>query len=117
MTARRVAGAPISVAARYDRCERPFDVLRRTAWRYAIALAGLHRGDCVPIWPAAPWRPDLAHGVGGSARPGRALSDINARMLDDEGRKRLFDEGITGNVEYVLPMSRRCRSRMRTSMS
>lgn len=100
--ARRVAGVFHSVAARYDLMNDLMSFGVHRLWkRYAIALAGLHRGDCVL---------DLAGGTGDltrrmvsvvGARGRVVLSDINASMLD-EGRKRLLDEGITGNVEYVL---------------
>lgn len=100
--AQRVAGVFHSVAERYDLMNDLMSFGVHRLWkRYAIALAGLHRGDSVL---------DLAGGTGDltrrmvttvGARGRVVLSDINASMLD-EGRRRLLDAGVTGNVEYVL---------------
>lgn len=100
--ARRVADVFHSVAAKYDLMNDLMSLGVHRLWkRYAIALAGLHRGDSVL---------DLAGGTGDltermlplvGAKGRVVLSDINASMLE-EGRRRLLDAGIVGNVEYVL---------------
>ncbi|MFO1349752.1 MAG: bifunctional demethylmenaquinone methyltransferase/2-methoxy-6-polyprenyl-1,4-benzoquinol methylase UbiE [Gammaproteobacteria bacterium] len=91
-----------SVAGKYDLMNDLMSFGIHRWWkRFAIGLTGVRAGHKVL---------DLAGGTGDlSARlaplVGPAgmlvLSDINANMLE-EGRKRLVDEGIVGNIEYVL---------------
>ncbi len=98
---RKVAGVFDSVAGKYDLMNDLMSLGVHRLWkRFAVNLTGLRPGDRVL---------DLAGGTGDlSSRmvplvgaKGRVLlSDINASMLG-EGRKRLVDEGITGNVSYV----------------
>ncbi|MEX0732622.1 MAG: bifunctional demethylmenaquinone methyltransferase/2-methoxy-6-polyprenyl-1,4-benzoquinol methylase UbiE [Aquisalimonadaceae bacterium] len=102
-----------------DKTHRVRDVFRSVANNYDLMndlmSAGLHR-----LWKRqtinmARLRPghrvlDLAAGTGDLARlmarkvgpEGRVvMSDINEAMLA-QGRSRLLDEGLTGNIEYVL---------------
>lgn len=91
-----------SVAGKYDLMNDLMSFGIHRWWkRFAIGLTGVRAGHKVL---------DLAGGTGDlSARlaplVGPAgmlvLSDINTNMLE-EGRKRLVDEGIVGNIEYVL---------------
>ncbi len=97
----KVAGVFDSVATRYDLMNDLMSLGIHRLWkRLAIDLTGVKAGDRVL---------DLAGGTGDLASrmvplvgpEGLVvLSDINAAMLT-EGRKRLVDEGIVGNVEYV----------------
>ena len=99
--ARRVAQVFDSVADKYDLMNDLMSLGIHRLWkRFAISLAGVRRGERVL---------DLAGGTGDLAcrlaelvgPDGRVvLSDINAAMLA-EGRRRLVDEGIVGNVDYV----------------
>lgn len=99
--ARKVAEVFHSVAARYDLMNDLMSCGVHRLWkRFAINLVGVRRGDHVL---------DLAGGTGDlTARLARlvgpkgcvVLSDINASMLG-EGRRRLLDEGIVGNVAFV----------------
>lgn len=99
--ARRVAEVFHSVARRYDLMNDLMSLGIHRLWkRYTVALAGVRPGQCVL---------DLAGGTGDLARAfarrvgsrGRVvLSDINASMLE-VGRRRLTDEGIVGNLDYV----------------
>jgi demethylmenaquinone methyltransferase/2-methoxy-6-polyprenyl-1,4-benzoquinol methylase len=90
-----------SVANKYDVMNDLMSLGIHRLWkRYTLELSGVRRGQRVL---------DLAGGTGDlAARFARmvgpegevVLSDINAAMLE-EGRRRLLDEGIAGNVEYV----------------
>ncbi|MCP5419479.1 MAG: bifunctional demethylmenaquinone methyltransferase/2-methoxy-6-polyprenyl-1,4-benzoquinol methylase UbiE [Gammaproteobacteria bacterium] len=90
-----------SVATRYDLMNDLMSFGIHRLWkRFAINLCGVKAGARVL---------DLAGGTGDLAlhlarRVGSGglvvLADINAAMLH-EGRKRLTDEGVIGNVEYV----------------
>ncbi len=90
-----------SVASKYDVMNDLMSLGIHRLWkRYTLELSGVRRGQRVL---------DLAGGTGDlAARFARmvgpegkvVLSDINAAMLA-EGRRRLLDEGIAGNVEYV----------------
>jgi len=100
--ARKVAEVFHSVASRYDLMNDLMSFGIHRLWkRFAINIAGVRPGDKVL---------DLAGGTGDltermvrmvGAKGGVVLSDINASMLE-EGRRRLLDAGICGNVEYVL---------------
>lgn len=99
--ARKVAEVFHSVASRYDLMNDLMSCGVHRLWkRFAINLVGVRRGDRVL---------DLAGGTGDlTVRLARlvgpkgcvVLSDINASMLG-EGRRRLLDEGIVGNVAFV----------------
>lgn len=100
--AKKVAEVFHSVASRYDLMNDLMSFGIHRLWkRFAINIAGVRPGDKVL---------DLAGGTGDltermvrmvGAKGGVVLSDINASMLE-EGRRRLLDAGICGNVEYVL---------------
>ena len=100
--ARRVGEVFESVATRYDLMNDLMSLGIHRLWkRLTITTAGLKPGDRVL---------DLAGGTGDLALlmarrvgpTGRVvLSDINLAMLG-VGRRRLVDEGIVGNVDYVL---------------
>lgn len=91
-----------SVAHRYDIMNDMMSFGVHRLWkRFAIRLTGVRRGDRVL---------DLAGGTGDltarlAQRVGHTgqvvLSDINANMLDN-GRRRLVDQGLIHNIEYVL---------------
>ena len=97
----RVARVFDSVANRYDLMNDLMSFGIHRLWkRFAIALTNVRPGHRVL---------DLAGGTGDlAARLARqvgsqgwvVLTDINAAMLA-EGRRRLIDEGIAGNVSYV----------------
>lgn len=99
--AQKVAGVFDSVATRYDLMNDVLSFGVHRLWkRFIISLAGVKAGDSVL---------DLAGGTGDLAtrlaplvgNQGQVvLVDINAAMLE-EGRRRLTDAGIAGNVEYV----------------
>jgi demethylmenaquinone methyltransferase/2-methoxy-6-polyprenyl-1,4-benzoquinol methylase len=99
--ASKVAEVFHSVADKYDVMNDVMSMGIHRLWkRYTIASAGAKRGDQIL---------DLAGGTGDLAAKfarivgdqGKVvLSDINGSMLA-EGRKRLIDMGIAGNVEYV----------------
>lgn len=97
----RVARVFDSVADKYDLMNDLMSLGIHRLWkRFAIDLAGVRPGERVL---------DLAGGTGDLAtrlaeRVGGAglvvLADINAAMLA-EGRRRLTDRGMVGNVAYV----------------
>jgi len=99
--ARRVRGVFDSVATRYDIMNDLMSGGLHRLWkRYTIEQAGVRRGQAVL---------DLAGGTGDLALAfARAvgpngqvvLADINASMLR-EGRRRLIDAGIGGNVSIA----------------
>jgi demethylmenaquinone methyltransferase/2-methoxy-6-polyprenyl-1,4-benzoquinol methylase len=99
--ARRVAGVFNSVAPRYDVMNDLMSFGIHRWWKYyALLLAGARAGQRML---------DLAAGTGDLAvrlaqRVGPAgevwLCDINGAMLS-QGRDRLTDRGIAGNVHYV----------------
>lgn len=99
---RRVRDVFDSVADNYDLMNDAMSFGIHRLWkRFAINMAGLQPGQQVL---------DLAGGTGDltrlmSPRVGRdghiILSDINAAMLDN-GRERLLDDGIQGNVSFAL---------------
>jgi demethylmenaquinone methyltransferase/2-methoxy-6-polyprenyl-1,4-benzoquinol methylase len=97
----KVADVFHSVAGKYDLMNDLMSMGIHRLWkRYTIELSGVRRGQRVL---------DLAGGTGDLAskfaklvgEEGEVvLSDINASMLE-QGRQRLVDDGIIGNVEYV----------------
>jgi demethylmenaquinone methyltransferase/2-methoxy-6-polyprenyl-1,4-benzoquinol methylase len=99
--ARRVARVFDSVASRYDLMNDLMSLGAHRLWkRFAISLADVRAGQRVL---------DVAGGTGDlTARLVRrvgpqgsvVLSDINGSMLR-EGRDRLVNEGVVGNVRYV----------------
>lgn len=99
--ASRVAEVFHSVADKYDVMNDVMSFGIHRLWkRYTIEAAGAKRGQQIL---------DLAGGTGDLAAKfarivganGKVvLSDINGSMLEN-GRRRLTDEGIAGNVEYV----------------
>lgn len=99
--ASRVAGVFHSVADKYDVMNDVMSFGVHRLWkRLTIDAAGAKQGSKVL---------DLAGGTGDLAskfarivgQTGKVvLSDINASMLEN-GRKRLTDLGIAGNIEYV----------------
>lgn len=99
--ARRVAGVFHAVADKYDIMNDVMSLGIHRLWkRYTIDAAGAKRGNRVL---------DLAGGTGDLAakfarivgEEGEViLSDINSSMLEN-GRERLTDLGIGGNVNYV----------------
>lgn len=99
--ASRVAGVFHSVADKYDVMNDVMSFGVHRIWkRLTIDAAGAKQGSKVL---------DLAGGTGDLAskfarivgQSGKVvLSDINASMLEN-GRKRLADAGIAGNIEYV----------------
>lgn len=100
--ARLVGDVFRSVAGRYDLMNDLMSLGVHRLWkRFAVSQSGLHRGDLAL---------DVAAGSGDLSRlfadqvgrDGRVVStDINAAMLA-EGRRRLVDAGVIGNVSYGL---------------
>ena len=99
--ARRVAEVFHSVAGKYDLMNDLMSLGIHRLWkRFAVELAGVRPGQRVL---------DVAGGTGDLSRAFAervgptgevVLSDINASMLA-EGRRRLVDHGVVGNVRYV----------------
>lgn len=99
--AQRVAGVFHSVAAKYDVMNDLMSLGIHRLWkRYTIELSGVRRGQRVL---------DLAGGTGDLAQrfarmvgeSGEVvLADINESMLR-QGRDRLVDAGVVGNLRYV----------------
>lgn len=99
--ASRVADVFHSVAGKYDIMNDLMSGGVHRLWkRYAIGISNVRKGDKVL---------DLAGGTGDLAAKfarlvgpqGKVvLSDINASMLE-QGRERLTNMGIAGNIEYV----------------
>jgi demethylmenaquinone methyltransferase/2-methoxy-6-polyprenyl-1,4-benzoquinol methylase len=99
--AERVKGVFDAVASRYDIMNDLMSGGLHRLWkRFTIEQAALHRGQMVL---------DLAGGTGDLARVfteqvGRSghviLADINASMLQ-EGRRRLVDAGVAGNLSIA----------------
>jgi demethylmenaquinone methyltransferase/2-methoxy-6-polyprenyl-1,4-benzoquinol methylase len=98
----RVRGVFDSVAARYDLMNDVMSFGLHRLWkRFTIAKTGLTAGQ--HALDVAAGSGDLAVGLAQRVgRTGRVIvTDINASMLA-VGRDRLYDEGIAGNVDYVL---------------
>jgi len=98
----RVRGVFDSVASRYDIMNDAMSGGLHRLWkRFTLAKTGLRPGQ--QALDVAAGSGDLAAGlarrVGSSGRV--VVTDINAAMLD-EGRTRLLNAGIAGNVDYVL---------------
>ena len=99
--AQRVGAVFDSVATKYDVMNDVMSLGIHRLWkRFAIELSGVRKGHRVL---------DLAGGTGDlAARLARmagaegevVLADINASMLV-QGRARLLDQGISGNVRFV----------------
>lgn len=99
--ARKVAGVFDSVAGKYDLMNDLMSLGVHRLWkRFAVSLGGVRPGERVL---------DLAGGTGDltsrilplvGSTGWVVLSDINANMLA-EGRRRLVDEGVVGNVAYA----------------
>ena len=99
--ANKVADVFHSVADKYDVMNDLMSMGVHRLWkRYTIETSGAKRGDTIL---------DLAGGTGDLAakfsrivgQEGKViLSDINGSMLEN-GRSRLINMGIAGNVEYV----------------
>ncbi len=97
----RVRGVFDSVASRYDLMNDAMSGGLHRLWkRFAIAKTGLRPGQ--QALDVAAGSGDLA--VGLARRVGSTgcvvVTDINAAMLD-EGRTRLLNAGVAGNVHYV----------------
>ena len=98
----RVRGVFDSVASRYDLMNDAMSGGLHRLWkRFAIAKTGLRPGQ--HALDVAAGSGDLAVGLAGRVgKTGRVVvTDINAAMLD-EGRTRLTNNGVAGNVDYVL---------------
>lgn len=99
--AHRVRQVFDSVAPRYDLMNDLMSMGLHRVWkRFAVGLAAVRPGE---------WVLDLAGGTGDLTRllaprvgnSGRVLlADINGAMLS-QGRNRLLDAGIAGNVDYL----------------
>lgn len=91
-----------SVASRYDLMNDLMSGGLHRLWkRYTLERTGLRPGQCA--LDVAGGSGDLAAGmlrqVGDSGQV--VLSDINPAMLE-QGRQKLVDAGLAGNVEFVL---------------
>lgn len=90
-----------SVADRYDLMNDLMSMGIHRLWkRQAIALSGVRRGQ--KVLDLAAGTGDLSARFAGLVGPdGQVISsDINAAMLEN-GRERLTDQGLTGNLEFV----------------
>jgi demethylmenaquinone methyltransferase/2-methoxy-6-polyprenyl-1,4-benzoquinol methylase len=98
----RVRGVFDSVASRYDLMNDVMSGGLHRLWkRFTIAKSGLRPGQ--QALDVAAGSGDLA--VGLARRVGRegrvVVTDINVAMLE-EGRTRLLNAGLAGNIDYVL---------------
>jgi demethylmenaquinone methyltransferase/2-methoxy-6-polyprenyl-1,4-benzoquinol methylase len=99
--ARRVRGVFDSVAGRYDLMNDLMSAGTHRLWkRFTLALANLRPGQ--RALDVAGGSGDLAAGLARQvgSRGLVVLSDINAAMLAN-GRDRLIDAGLAGNVAFV----------------
>lgn len=90
-----------SVASRYDLMNDLMSLGVHRLWkRFAIELTGVRRGQ--RVLDLASGTGDLVVRMAGLVGPEGTvvMSDINAAMLE-QGRARLIDQGIVGNVEFV----------------
>ncbi len=99
--ARRVGEVFTSVAGRYDLMNDLMSFGIHRLWkRFTLSQTGLRAGQSA--LDVAGGTGDLTRGlaqqVGGNGRV--ILADINAAMLEN-GRCKLVDAGVAGNVEYV----------------
>jgi len=104
---RRVRGVFDSVAGRYDLMNDLMSGGAHRLWKeFTLSLTGLRAGQ--HALDVAGGTGDLA--VGLAKQVGKSgmviLSDINAAMLG-EGRDRLLDSGLVGNVSCVLANAER----------
>ena len=100
--ARLVGGVFTSVASRYDVMNDLMSFGVHRLWkRFAISQSGLRKGDSV--LDVAGGSGDLARAFARQVGPtGRViLTDINDAMLA-EGRRNMLDQGVVGNISYVL---------------
>ena len=98
----RVRGVFDSVASRYDLMNDVMSGGLHRLWkRFTLAQTGLLHGQ--RALDVAAGSGDLALGLARRVgRGGRVIvTDINAAMLS-EGRNRLLNAGVAGNVDYVL---------------
>jgi len=98
----RVRGVFDSVAPRYDLMNDVMSGGLHRLWkRFTLAKTGLRPGQ--QALDVAAGSGDLAAGLARQVgKTGRVVvTDINAAMLA-EGRDRLLNAGLAGNVEYVL---------------
>jgi demethylmenaquinone methyltransferase/2-methoxy-6-polyprenyl-1,4-benzoquinol methylase len=98
----RVRGVFDSVASRYDLMNDAMSGGLHRLWkRFTIAKSGLRPGQLA--LDVAAGSGDLAAGLARKVgRTGRVIvTDINAAMLE-EGRTRLLNAGLAGNIDYVL---------------
>jgi demethylmenaquinone methyltransferase/2-methoxy-6-polyprenyl-1,4-benzoquinol methylase len=98
----RVRGVFDSVASRYDLMNDVMSGGLHRLWkRFTLAKTGLRPGQ--QALDVAAGSGDLAIGLARKVgRTGRVIvTDINAAMLA-EGRDRLLNEGLAGNVQYAL---------------
>ena len=99
--AKRVRGVFDSVASNYDLMNDIMSMGVHRIWkRFAVELAGIRAGH--KILDLASGTGDLAARFSGLVGPDGqvVMSDINAAMLN-EGRKRMLDDGLVGNVQYA----------------
>jgi len=99
--AKRVRAVFDSVATKYDLMNDLMSFGIHRLWkRYAVELAGLRPGH--KVLDLASGTGDLAARYSGLVGPEGlvTMTDINASMLD-QGRARMADRGLIGNVEYV----------------
>ncbi len=99
--AKRVRAVFDSVATKYDLMNDLMSFGIHRLWkRYAVELAGLRPGH--KVLDLASGTGDLAARYSGLVGPEGlvTMTDINAAMLD-QGRARMADRGLIGNVEYV----------------
>jgi demethylmenaquinone methyltransferase / 2-methoxy-6-polyprenyl-1,4-benzoquinol methylase len=98
----RVRAVFDSVATRYDLMNDLMSLGIHRLWkRFAVELAGVRRGQ--RVLDLASGTGDLAARFAGLVGPEGlvVMSDINAAMLD-QGRDRMANEGLVGNVEFSL---------------
>jgi demethylmenaquinone methyltransferase/2-methoxy-6-polyprenyl-1,4-benzoquinol methylase len=98
----RVRGVFDSVASRYDLMNDVMSGGLHRLWkRFALAKTALRPGEIA--LDVAAGSGDLALGLARAVGKGGrvVVSDINAAMLA-EGRDRLLNAGVAGNVDYVL---------------
>ncbi len=89
-----------SVASRYDVMNDLMSMGIHRLWkRFAVELAGIRRGQ--KILDLASGTGDLAARFAGLTGPDGVvvMTDINAAMLE-QGRNRMADDGLIGNVVY-----------------
>jgi demethylmenaquinone methyltransferase / 2-methoxy-6-polyprenyl-1,4-benzoquinol methylase len=97
----RVRAVFDSVASKYDLMNDLMSFGVHRLWkRYTVELAGLRPGH--KVLDLASGTGDLAARFSGLVGPDGlvTMTDINAAMLD-QGRARMADRGLIGNIEYV----------------